>query len=458
MADSSPTIELVQPEDHPTFATPDGKIWVYGATKLKLNPPRKVGVISKDEHCKPHVKALKGMGFKVKVLGSRPTAIPRSIHFVILRHESCSHGASDVALAWVRRSPETRTLAWASSVTGVKEAAEGYLTGFPGSKEELIETLEKKVTARLSTSPKRKKRKRPADFVPTPKAMPQEKSMLDSLTHRQRALYDLIAGGAHTTEELEKALDFPTTKAAHSALRRLKNKGVIVNVHQAKGSVNLGVKGYYVTTEQLAAGIPIPEPIHSHGKLNRALKALGHTEKHLYEALDTYGEEGCSIEHLRNDCKHFFGKLVGKSTIAGSLGKLRKAGLVVNVGGEGKGPVPGWYVHTNYTPDMEGRTGAAYQEYIRLCRRTKAKKRAQKKAEEETKQFTLSEPPKAPEPSPQEIDDPFKVIREETELLVMWMREWNIDSITLSRSGEVQLSGKPTITPKLEVTFVVPTV
>ena len=64
----------------------------------------KIGVISKLEHCAPHVEALRRLGHKPILLGSDTTDIPDSVDLVVLRTQSCSHGASGVAWDWSRRT------------------------------------------------------------------------------------------------------------------------------------------------------------------------------------------------------------------------------------------------------------------------------------------------------------------------------------------------------------------
>ena len=62
----------------------------------------KIGIVSKDEHIKTHVKALKRDGYDVVGLGSSPSEIPTSVDLVVLRIDSCSHNGSDTAYAWTR--------------------------------------------------------------------------------------------------------------------------------------------------------------------------------------------------------------------------------------------------------------------------------------------------------------------------------------------------------------------
>lgn len=64
----------------------------------------KVAVISKKDHCKPHLQALKSLGHKVIWLGSRPTSIPPSVEVVVLRTASCGHGGDATARSWARNT------------------------------------------------------------------------------------------------------------------------------------------------------------------------------------------------------------------------------------------------------------------------------------------------------------------------------------------------------------------
>lgn len=63
----------------------------------------RVGLISKPEHCRPHVRAIKALGVKVEVLGGDPgLTIPRRVDAVVVRTCSISHAAFNVAKAWER--------------------------------------------------------------------------------------------------------------------------------------------------------------------------------------------------------------------------------------------------------------------------------------------------------------------------------------------------------------------
>lgn len=62
----------------------------------------RIGIVSTPEHCKAHLRRLSREGYRVECLGGSPSSIPPSIDAVVLRTESCSHGASDTAFKWKR--------------------------------------------------------------------------------------------------------------------------------------------------------------------------------------------------------------------------------------------------------------------------------------------------------------------------------------------------------------------
>tara|TARA_Y100000310_G_scaffold115743_1_gene114338 strand:+ start:2326 stop:3225 length:900 start_codon:yes stop_codon:yes gene_type:complete len=81
-----------------------------------------IGIISKKDHCKSHVAALKKRGYRVRVLGDRPTKVPSSIDLLMCRTLSCSHLGSDVALAHKRAG---YPVLMANSVTKLLRYLEG---------------------------------------------------------------------------------------------------------------------------------------------------------------------------------------------------------------------------------------------------------------------------------------------------------------------------------------------
>jgi hypothetical protein len=64
----------------------------------------RIGIISKREHCKTHAPALRGEGHKVYVLGGNPSKIAKKLDVLVLRTDSCGHGASEVAFKWSKRT------------------------------------------------------------------------------------------------------------------------------------------------------------------------------------------------------------------------------------------------------------------------------------------------------------------------------------------------------------------
>ena len=85
----------------------------------------RVGLISKPEHCRPHVKAIKALGVKVEVLGGDPgVSIPRRVDAVVVRTCSISHAAFDVAKAWER---DGGTAFYIEGATKAAEAIEEFM-------------------------------------------------------------------------------------------------------------------------------------------------------------------------------------------------------------------------------------------------------------------------------------------------------------------------------------------
>jgi hypothetical protein len=389
----------------------DSEIWIYGSGDALTKRPKKVGIVSTEEHCHPHAQALKKMGFKVVKLGGNPSSIPRSLHFVILRHESCSHTASDTALGWVRRSPKTRILAIANSLTRIRQAAQGYLDDFPLDQSAIDAADAVRETERRRKTPmppivvkKRKTRKRPPDFKPLEKPMTARNIVPEQDTYLSSALHQELC------------------------------------------------------------------------KMNVATQAI-------YKMIEATQSIGCGIEDLRAQWNRDYGHPKTKSTMATILVRLKKGGFIKNIGGEGRLAVgknkAGWYVSTVFHTRMEGDVLKAFEKYcgrLSLSKKRAAVKKEPAPSSEETQEKasdrTVHHPqetqekarsgfsPKKPVqafPKPVIVDeDPYKAIRDETELLVMWMREWNVDSIAINRAGEVRLSEAPSHNPKLAVRFVTP--
>ena len=87
----------------------------------------RVGLISKPEHCRPHVKAIKALGVKVEVLGGDPgLTIPRRVDAVVVRTCSISHSAFGTAKAWER---EGGTVFYVEGAAKAAEAVEEWMAG-----------------------------------------------------------------------------------------------------------------------------------------------------------------------------------------------------------------------------------------------------------------------------------------------------------------------------------------
>jgi hypothetical protein len=87
----------------------------------------RVGLISKPEHCRPHVKAIKALGVKVEVLGGNPgLTIPSRMDAVVVRTCSISHSAFNVAKAWER---EGGTVFYVEGAAKAAEAVEEWMAG-----------------------------------------------------------------------------------------------------------------------------------------------------------------------------------------------------------------------------------------------------------------------------------------------------------------------------------------
>lgn len=70
----------------------------------------RIAMISKSAHSASHRAALTQAGFDVIDLDGNPTSIPERADMVVCRPQSCSHGASDIALKWARAKEGRRGL------------------------------------------------------------------------------------------------------------------------------------------------------------------------------------------------------------------------------------------------------------------------------------------------------------------------------------------------------------
>lgn len=78
----------------------------------------KVGLLSKLPHCKPHVDAIRELGFQVKKLGPSPTSIPQSVDILVVRVDSVSHGGDAVARKWARSTK--KPVVYENGVSGIR--------------------------------------------------------------------------------------------------------------------------------------------------------------------------------------------------------------------------------------------------------------------------------------------------------------------------------------------------
>jgi hypothetical protein len=79
-----------------------------------------VGIVSKPEHCQPHVLMLKKEGFKPVVLGAKGISFPPSLDVIIVRIASSSHGAVDAARQYAAK--HNIPLITEDGVSGIKRA------------------------------------------------------------------------------------------------------------------------------------------------------------------------------------------------------------------------------------------------------------------------------------------------------------------------------------------------
>ncbi len=67
-----------------------------------------------------HLNALKEDGYDVHCLGSSPTSVPPTYDVLVVRSASCSHGATDTAIKWSRRTG--KPLVHENGLTGIRRA------------------------------------------------------------------------------------------------------------------------------------------------------------------------------------------------------------------------------------------------------------------------------------------------------------------------------------------------
>ena len=349
----------------------------------------KVGLLSTREHNAPYVKVLTGLGFRVIELDGHCTSIPPSIKFCILRTSCVSHSTSDAAMAWARRSPATRVLAFCKGQGEVRAAGEAY-------KLLLLEEAAEKAVKTV----KRRAALRPPTPTPTPTPTPPKES-----------------------------------------------------------------------------------PMHYSQPANRALNSR---ETFLLETLKLMGPRGCGILDLAEKWEGHFSKWPSRSNVSGYVANLAGKGLIVNIAGAGnKGSTKdlkaAWYVHSDCVSrlsqgERELRLGtvirARYDAHVTRMRASRWNRSVPPKATPKVKVTPFPAPEATRLPAPEVIkaalarydritpkakvatkDSPMESIHTECELIVMWMREWNVKSLAISDKGVVELSCAPTKSPELKVTF-----
>ena len=350
----------------------------------------KVGLLSTLEHNPPYVRALTDLGFKVVQLDGHCTSIPNSIKFCIIKVQCVSHTTTDVALAWARRSPETRVLAFCNGVSDVKGAGERY-------KQKLADEQAERAQAKASLH------KRP------------------------------------TTAESLKAVK----------KRARKQQKVAAAPSQSEAS-------------------PMVAPPQQ--KKKEFVVPMNTREKLVMREVSLAGKMGIGVHDLRKAWEVEFGKAPAKSTIGSYLAKLVKLGWVVNLGGSGRshrgnGPKAAWYMTAKNSEKLTVKEYAleegtpqrtAYEDHLQRFRARPVENASVAAPPTETTPYT--EPPMkvvAIPPLRKEPDTPMESIKSECELLVLWLREWNVNSLSISEDGAVELSGNPTKSPELEVRFTV---
>ena len=328
----------------------------------------KVGLLSTKEHNAPYVKVLTGLGFRVVQLDGHCTSIPNSIKFCLVKVDCVSHATTDTALAWVRRSPSTRSLAFISGVRDAKARGEEYKAALLAEEgpttSQTIEELKKRVKRRRTVNVPRKPEKKVEDPLSA-----KERFVLETIRAAKTTgigMHDLVAAWTERWSSVSRS-------TVNSRVGALIKKGLVVN---------LGGSGRSSTgTLRAAWYIGYTE---AHGLSEREAKLRPGTKTRIaYEA------------HLK--------RFRGQSETP-KMPKLEKIQRNVPV-----------------------------EDIIK---------------QEEVPMKVVAIPPLRKDP-----DTPMDSIKSECELLVMWMREWNVKSIAISDKGIVELASAPTKSPELSVTF-----
>lgn len=148
--------------------------------------------------------------------------------------------------------------------------------------------------------------------------------------------------------------------------------------------------------------------------------------------------------------EHGLFKGVGMYYLNDALKYAKKEGSVLNRRKRGQGL--GWYVTAEeWAAGVEPPPSSGTVEY--LDDQWKASQRKASKKERATSSNTRARVREAKPPSPADL--PTDSIRDEVQLLVLWLREWNVKSLSIDAEGGALLSNTPQKTRKFDVSFTV---
>ena len=338
----------------------------------------KVGLIATKEHNRPYKAALRKLGYKVIELDGRLSSIPSSLKFCIIRVEAVSHRATEVALQWVRRSPEHRTLAFCRGVSDVRSAAKDY--------KEMV-----------------------------------------------------LQGDEHYN--LGVFTDCPTEE----------------NSQDYYGKMLEPVKEQF-PLDPLTKLPPAAKPPEIE-KADKKEEAMREKESFIVETVAKAGSLGIGMLDIRTAWEERYGR-AAKSTVGTWIAKAIANGYVMNIGGTGRshrggGPKAAWYL----SPVVYGTLTAAEAQLEPGTRQREAfdahLQRLRGKPVPPPKTVAPPPPPPAPVKKVVKGMNASESITTECELLVLWLREWNVESMTISKDGKVVLASPPTKSPELRVSFTV---
>jgi hypothetical protein len=203
-------------------------------------------------------------------------------------------------------------------------------------------------------------------------------------------------------------------------------------------------------------------------------RALNSRENFILGEVAKIGTRGCGILDLAEKWEGHFSKWPSRSNIGGYLANLCSRGLIVNIAGAGNKGSTGdlkaaWYVHADCIDGLPPeamllRPGTAirarYDAHVTRMRASRWNRSVPPKATPKVTPFPAPTPKVTPVPAPTPEPPkarlegtPMESIHTECELLVMWLREWNVKSLAISDKGVVELSCAPTKSPELKVTF-----